>query len=242
MFDATPARGQRQKGEPFTSPSITHLRDRFRLNRAGAIVAAGTLLCAFISLGAGAATSIAAGLPPQDRQTTIPVAYLSFAAQNNTYDAAMLAAAKSAAEAGGAAPTVFDAGNSSATRYTQFRDAMVGYIYDVKAFALDEAIYRGFSSSTAGHTDVKIVAEGQSYFTPRDGLIAAQSMLQSGPGPVVDSGLRPLTPGPRRRPLCGKCRGSRRALLPEAPGARGAYPVRRPARRHSHQLAEAPAE
>ena len=173
-------------------------------------------------------------------------------------------AAKSAAEAGGATLTVFDAGNSSTTQYTQLSDAItahkyqgivvqpvfgtallglvkqaiaarvqaadvdqelgpnlstdrpqvnglaanvvfvpteigqklgalvvhacsafnpcqVGYIYDVKASALEEAIYRGFSSSTAGHANVRIVAEGQSYFTPWNGLTAAQSMLQSDP-------------------------------------------------------------
>jgi ribose transport system substrate-binding protein len=57
----------------------------------------------------------------------------------------------------------------------------VGYIYDVKASALDGAIYRGFSSATARHANVKIVAQGQSYFTPWNGLIAAQHMLQSDP-------------------------------------------------------------
>ena len=57
----------------------------------------------------------------------------------------------------------------------------VGYIYDVKASALDEAIYRGFSSSIAGHANVKVVAEGQSYFTPWNGLTAAQHMLESDP-------------------------------------------------------------
>jgi ribose transport system substrate-binding protein len=62
-----------------------------------------------------------------------------------------------------------------------FNPCQVGYIYDVKASALDEPICRGFSSSTAGHTNVKTVAEGQSYFTPWNGLTAAQGMLQSDP-------------------------------------------------------------
>jgi ribose transport system substrate-binding protein len=57
----------------------------------------------------------------------------------------------------------------------------VGYIYGVKASSLAEAIYRGFSSSTAGHRNIKIVAQGQSYFTAWDGLTAAQHMLQSYP-------------------------------------------------------------
>jgi hypothetical protein len=60
-----------------------------------------------------------------------------------------------------------------------FNPCQVGYIYDVKASALDAAIYGGFLSSTAGHANVKIVAYGQSYFTPWNGLTAAQSMLQS---------------------------------------------------------------
>ena len=65
----------------------------------------------------------------------------------------------------------------------------VGYMYDIKASALDEAIYRGFSSSTAGHANVKVVAQGQSYFTPSDGLTAAQNMLQSHPSLTLIVGL-----------------------------------------------------
>ena len=243
---------------------MRYIGAKLRARRYGAIVAAGTALCALMSLGAEPATSIAAGLPAEGTRTTIPVAYLSFAAQNNTYDAAMLAAARSAAQAGGATLTVFDAGNSAATQYTQlhyaitshkyqgvvvqpvfgttlvglvrqaiaahiqvadldqvlgpdlstdhlqvqglaanvvfvpteigqklgalvvracaaFNACRVGYINDIKASALDEAIRSGFSSSAAGHSNIKIVAEGQSYFTPWNGLTAAQSMLQSEP-------------------------------------------------------------
>ena len=217
-------------------------------------------MCASLFLAMGAATATAAGL--RDQATgTVHIAYLSFAVQNS-YDAPMLAAAKSAAAANGAVLTVFDANNSPTTQYTQLQDAItahqyqgiivqpifgtgllglvkqaisdhiqvadldqelgpnlgtdqpqvkglaanvvfvpteigqklgalvvhacagynpcqVGYMYDIKASALDEAIYRGFSSSTAGHANVKIVAQGQSYFTPSDGLTAAQNMLQS---------------------------------------------------------------
>ncbi len=57
----------------------------------------------------------------------------------------------------------------------------VGYMYDIKASALDEAVYRGFVASTHGHANVKIVAQGQSFFTPSLGLTAAQNMLQSNP-------------------------------------------------------------
>lgn len=57
----------------------------------------------------------------------------------------------------------------------------VGYMYDIKASALDQAVYKGFSSATKGHANVKIVAEGQSYFTPSTGLSATQNMLQANP-------------------------------------------------------------
>jgi len=231
-------------------------------HRRRATAAVGTALCASLFLAMGTATATAAGL--RDQATgTVHIAYLSFAVQNS-YDAPMLAAAKSAAAANGAVLTVFDANNSPTTQYTQLQDAItahqyqgiivqpifgtgllglvkqaisghiqvadldqelgpnlgtdqpqvkglaanvvfvpteigqklgalvvhacagynpcqVGYMYDIKASALDEAIYRGFSSSTAGHANVKIVAQGQSYFTPSDGLTAAQNMLQSHP-------------------------------------------------------------
>jgi ribose transport system substrate-binding protein len=57
----------------------------------------------------------------------------------------------------------------------------VGYLYDIKASALDEAIHRGFLSTTRNDKNVKIVTVGQSYFTPADGLKAAQNMLQAVP-------------------------------------------------------------
>lgn len=57
----------------------------------------------------------------------------------------------------------------------------VGYMYDIKASALDEAIYRGFIASTRHDKNVKIVTTGQSYFTPSKGLAAAQNMLQANP-------------------------------------------------------------
>ncbi|HTW98059.1 MAG TPA: sugar ABC transporter substrate-binding protein, partial [Acidimicrobiales bacterium] len=57
----------------------------------------------------------------------------------------------------------------------------VGYLYDIKASALDEAVYRGFSSATKGHANIKVTENGQSYFTPSDGLSAAQDMLEADP-------------------------------------------------------------
>ena len=227
-------------------------------------MAAGTVLSALISLGAGAATSIAAGLPPQGSQTAGPVLIYRSPLRTILMMPPCWPAAESCDRSRGRRRwTVFDVANSSAIQYmpvarchqahkyqgivvqpifgttllgpvkqaiathvqvadldqelgpnlstdrpqvnglaanvvfvpteigqnsglvvhacAAFNPCQVGYIYDVKAWALDQAIYRGFSSSTAGHINVKIVAEGQSYFTPWNGLTAAQSMLQSDP-------------------------------------------------------------
>ncbi len=234
------------------------------MSRRRAVMATGAAVCACVSMGAGAATATAGNLHAEASETTLHIAYLSFAIQDNSYDTPMLAAAESAAHADGAVLTVFDAENSPTTQYTQLQDAInshqyqgiivqpifgprllglvkeaisdhiqvadldqelgpnlstdapqvkglaanvvfiptkigqklgalvvracaaydpcqVGYIYDVKASALDEAIFDGFSSSIAGHANIKIVAQGQSYFTTWDGLTAAQHMLQSDP-------------------------------------------------------------
>jgi ribose transport system substrate-binding protein len=215
-------------------------------------------------MGTGGATAAASSLHSQAAGTTVHIAYLSFAIQDNSYDTPMLAAAEAAATADSAVLTVFDAENSPTTQYTQLKDAVtshqyqgiivqpifgarllglvqqaiaahiqvaaldqvlgpnpstdqpqvkglaadvvfvptligqklgslvvracathspcqVGYIYDVKASALDDAIYGAFSSAIAGHANIKIVAQGQSYFTAWDGLTAAQHMLQSDP-------------------------------------------------------------
>ncbi|HEY7630929.1 MAG TPA: sugar ABC transporter substrate-binding protein [Thermoleophilaceae bacterium] len=57
----------------------------------------------------------------------------------------------------------------------------VGYLYDIKASALDVAIRQAFDAAIKG-SPVKIVAEGQSFFTPAKGLAATQDMLQAEPG------------------------------------------------------------
>lgn len=225
--------------------------------RRRAIAAAGTALCISLGMSAGATTATAAA-------PTVHIAYLAFAVKNNTYDTAMISAAKSAADADGVLLHVFDAGNSASLQYKQLHDAItshqyqgiivqpifgtellglvkeaiaahiqvanldqelgpnlstdkpqvkglaanivfvptligqklgalvvhacatynpcqVGYIYDVKASALDEAIFHGFSTTTAAHSNVKIVDWGQSYFTPWNGLTAAQHMLEADP-------------------------------------------------------------
>jgi ribose transport system substrate-binding protein len=55
----------------------------------------------------------------------------------------------------------------------------VGYLYDIKASALDVALRSGFNQAIAADPSVKIVAEGQDFFTPAQGLKAVQDMLQS---------------------------------------------------------------
>ena len=57
----------------------------------------------------------------------------------------------------------------------------VGYLYDIKASALDIAIRKGYLGAVKGHNEIKQVAEGETFFTPAKGLAAAQTMLQSNP-------------------------------------------------------------
>jgi len=56
----------------------------------------------------------------------------------------------------------------------------VGYLYDIKASALDVAIRQGFDDATKG-SPVTVVAEGESFFTPATALKAVQDMLQAHP-------------------------------------------------------------
>ncbi len=57
----------------------------------------------------------------------------------------------------------------------------VGYLYDIKASALDVAISGAFNKAIAADTAIKVVAQGQSFFSPTDGLSAVQDMLQASP-------------------------------------------------------------
>jgi ribose transport system substrate-binding protein len=57
----------------------------------------------------------------------------------------------------------------------------VGYLYDIKASALDVAISGAFDKAIAADPAVKIVAQGQSFFSPTVGLTAVQDMLQANP-------------------------------------------------------------
>ena len=42
----------------------------------------------------------------------------------------------------------------------------VGYLYDIKASALDVAIRDGFDKVIAGHSNIKVVAEGAELLHP----------------------------------------------------------------------------
>ncbi len=53
----------------------------------------------------------------------------------------------------------------------------VGYLFSIKASALDSAVRGAFDKAVAG-SPVKVVAEGESFFTPAAGLEATQNMLQ----------------------------------------------------------------
>ena len=56
----------------------------------------------------------------------------------------------------------------------------VGYLFDIKASALDVAINGAFSKAIAG-SPVKVAAQGQSFFSPTTGLSAVQTMMQAQP-------------------------------------------------------------
>jgi len=57
----------------------------------------------------------------------------------------------------------------------------VGYLYDVKASALDVAIHGAFAKAIATDPAVTVAAQGQSFFSPTVGLTAVQNMLQANP-------------------------------------------------------------
>ena len=63
----------------------------------------------------------------------------------------------------------------------RFSSCNVGYLFDIKASALDEAVRGAFNKAIAPDKRVKVVANGQSYFTPSDGLTAVQDMLEAEP-------------------------------------------------------------
>jgi len=57
----------------------------------------------------------------------------------------------------------------------------IGYLYDIKASGLDNAISGAFDQAIKADPNAKIVAQGQSFFSPTTGLTAVQDMLQADP-------------------------------------------------------------
>ncbi len=83
----------------------------------------------------------------------------------------------------------------------------IGYLYDIKASSLDEAIYRAFSAAIKG-SPVQVVTNGQSFFTPTTGETAVQQMLQAQPGLNLivgsDQGIEGATVALQTAHLTGK--------------------------------------
>lgn len=64
----------------------------------------------------------------------------------------------------------------------------VGYIYSVKAAALDATLKEAFDKATSVNPAIKIVAEGESFYTTPLGLKHSQDMLQAHPDINVITG------------------------------------------------------
>jgi ribose transport system substrate-binding protein len=64
----------------------------------------------------------------------------------------------------------------------------VGYIWSVKAAALDASLKTAFDEATSVNPNIKIVAEGESFYTTPLGLKAAQDMLAAHPDITVITG------------------------------------------------------
>ena len=83
----------------------------------------------------------------------------------------------------------------------------IGYLYDIKASSLDEAIYGGFTAAIKG-SPVQVVTNGQSFFTPTTGETAVQQMLQAQPGLNLivgsDQGIEGATVALQTAHLTGK--------------------------------------
>ena len=57
----------------------------------------------------------------------------------------------------------------------------VGYIYSVKAAALDTTLRIAFDEVTSAHPEIVVVQEGESFYTTALGLAASQNMLAAHP-------------------------------------------------------------
>jgi ribose transport system substrate-binding protein len=83
----------------------------------------------------------------------------------------------------------------------------IGYLYDIKASSLDEAIFGAFSTAIKG-SPVQVVTNGQSFFTPTTGETAVQQMLQAQPSLNLvvgsDQGIEGATVALQTAHLTGK--------------------------------------
>jgi ribose transport system substrate-binding protein len=68
-----------------------------------------------------------------------------------------------------------------ACKASNLNPCKVGYLYDIKASALDVAIHGAFAKAIAADPSVTVAAQGQSFFSPTIGLTAVQNMLQANP-------------------------------------------------------------
>ena len=68
-----------------------------------------------------------------------------------------------------------------ACKASNLSQCKVGYLYDIKASALDVAIHGAFAKAIAADPSVTVAAQGQSFFSPTVGLTAVQNMLQANP-------------------------------------------------------------
>ena len=62
-----------------------------------------------------------------------------------------------------------------------FNPCKVGFMYNVKVAALDQALRKTFDGVISSHPEIKVVAEGEAFYQPQFGLSATQDMLQAQP-------------------------------------------------------------
>jgi ribose transport system substrate-binding protein len=66
-----------------------------------------------------------------------------------------------------------------ACRTQKLNPCNVGYLYSVKVSSLDTAIRNGFNSVIKSHPEIKVVAQGETFYQPAQALKSAQTMLQA---------------------------------------------------------------
>ena len=60
-------------------------------------------------------------------------------------------------------------------------ECKVGYMFNVKASGFDKGVRSGFDKAISSDSKIKVVAEGECFFTATGGLAAGQTMLQAHP-------------------------------------------------------------